>query len=487
MKPSNSMRSTRKPKKFTKQKGSGKELFEGPFDTAIHAHMRPEQMSSHINWMNRKKENYDNIIQQEAERINAEITDLHALRENDQQIEATLKERVFQAKQLQKQLSSSESLAAAQQYNTFLSFLGWVIKFIYDAIVQFIAWLGHVLDKFLVNVAKFGEWSSWFPAWIMRLIDGIFNGEFFNSPWRRFWIFLFGILFVIIVLILIVMFFMMIFYEISYAITGSVPSSGNNFITSCRNITELSFLNFSTPQIGTLYDDTVSALTSYRPKFPEIPNYDFSIGNVMSNPFSSLANFTNLQLNQFLNTSLMSTLSNKLRYGYNIASDGVQFVSGIPKASELSERKELTTGRRDNITMVDSDVFEPSSLSSKLNLQDTALVMAKPNDIVWKMPEYEYNFKDIRKIPPSLLNKKDKNGVSLLDKKEIVIPWIMKDNYYSLSCNDAYFNNSFKEKANILIDSDDSTTCTFDISSKVTSHKEPAKRYTYVNDLSNFL
>jgi hypothetical protein len=487
MKPSKRERSTRKSKKVTKQKGSGSELFEGPLDTTVHAYMRPEDMSEHINWMNRKKENYDNIIQSEVDRINTEITDLNALKEYDQQVETDIKEKNFQAKQLQKQLSSSESLAAAQQYNTFLTFLGVMIKFIYEAIVKFIEWLGYILDCLLINFAKMGQWSSYFPAWIMRIIDGFFNGNFINSPWKRFWIFLFGVLFVIIVLILILIFFMMIFYEISYLITGSMPASANNIITSCRNITELSLLNFSSSHIGTLYNDTVRNITSYRPKFPEIPTYDFSLSNVFYNPFSSLANFTNLQLNQFLNSALIATLANKLRYGYNITADGVQFISGIPKASELSERIEFTNGRRDNITLVDSDVFEPDSLSSKLNLQDTALVMAKPNDIIWKMPEYEYNFKDIRKLPPSLLKKKDKSGISLLDKKEIVIPWVMKDNFYSLSCNDAYFNNSSKEKANILIDSDDSTTCTFDIGSKVTSHTEPAKRYTYVNDLSNFL
>ena len=63
----------------------------------------------------------------------------------------------------------------------------------------------------------------------------------------------------------------------------------------------------------------------------------------------------------------------------------------------------------------------------------------------------------------------------------------MKDNFYSLSCNDAYFNNKTKEKANILIDSDDHTTCTFDINSKTKSYKEPSIRKTFVNDLSDFL
>ena len=406
MKPSKRVCQIIKSRKITKQKGSGSELFEGPFDTTIHAHMTPEQMSSHIGWMNNKKEIYDNIIQKEVDRINGDVSNLQSMKQNDDQVEASLKERSFQATQMQKQLSSSESLAATQTYTTFLGMFGRIIEWLHYVFAKVIEWIGHILDNFFLNVARLGEWSSWFPAWLMRLIDGIFNGEFVKSPWKQFWVFIFGVLMFIVVLILVYLFIMMIFYGLSYLITGSVPGTANNIITSCKNITELNLLNFNTSQIGTLYNNTVSNIKSIRPKFPEIPTYDFSLGNVFTNPFTTLGNFTNLQLSQFLNSALIASFANKFRYGFNLTSEGIQYVSGIPSASQLIDRNEIPTGRRDNITMVDSDLFDQNSLSSKLNLQDTSHVMLIPNDIIWKMPEYEYNFKDVRKVPPSILKKK---------------------------------------------------------------------------------
>jgi hypothetical protein len=82
--------------------------------------------------------------------------------------------------------------------------------------------------------------------------------------------------------------------------------------------------------------------------------------------------------------------------------------------------------------------------------------------------------------------KKD-GEISLNEKREIIIPWIVKDNFYVLSCKDAYFKNDINQKANVLIDNEDGKTCSFNIDSKSEEYSENAKRYTYTNDLSTYI
>jgi hypothetical protein len=73
------------------------------------------------------------------------------------------------------------------------------------------------------------------------------------------------------------------------------------------------------------------------------------------------------------------------------------------------------------------------------------------------------------------------------DKKQIVIPWIVKDNNYVLSCQDAYFKNNPSEKANLLVDDYENNTCTYDTSANSKAYNTVKTRKIQTTDLSMFL
>ena len=155
--------------------------------------------------------------------------------------------------------------------------------------------------------------------------------------------------------------------------------------------------------------------------------------------------------------------------------------------TDTSEREVTTNGRCDNINNIDSALFPKALMRTKnIETNNTVVNLSKPVDVTWTLPETQYDGLDVTKVPPSLMNVKDTNDVSIADKKKLVIPWINKDNYYVLSCSDAYFENSIHEKANILKDVD-SNTCDFNKDSLPEIFTDEKQRYTYTSDLSTFL
>jgi len=483
MKPSKKLGRSRK----IKQKGSGYEISEGPLDTTVHANMNQDQMSKHINWMNSKKERISNDIQKESEKVNNENANLQASKQNDDAKEAALKDKNFQALESQKQREATESAAGVQTFSDFLGKLAGLIAWIATWIGRILVALWAVFKWIVKRIRKAFVLLVAFIAkvvnYITDCIGSVLNGRLVSSVAVPAFKVIFGIIFVIIIIIIIILVILMIFYGISYLIFGDTRGSSSS--TSCKNVTEIDLFNFGNPY--KTVSTQVNNLSTYRPTFPSIPTYEFTVDNVISNPLTSLNNYMDSKLNSVMNSGIVSTITNKARYGYNMAASGIQYISGVPASSDLVDRGEITGGRSDNVLTVDSDIFDKNSLSNTLNLKDTSLTMVRPNDIEWSIPESEYNYSDIAHVPPSLLKQKNKDGVSLADKKDVIIPWVMKDNFYSLSCSDAYFKNSVKEKANILIDSTDGKTCVFDIDSKTETYKDKAKRYSYVNDLSSFL
>lgn len=485
MKPSKNVRRSRT---RIKQKGSGVELSEGPLDTKVHAHMTQAEMNKHIESMNKKKEKIDSDIQKENEKVTGENSRLEALKQNDDQKMAALEERNYQAIAAQEQRESTESMAAVQNFSGAISMFAGFIAWLVGRIVVGLYIIGRCIAFLVMNMRKaFGFIVTAIGRVIAKIaswIGSVLNGRLVSSVSVPAFKVVFGVIFFFIICIILLLFILMIFNGISYLMFG-VPGESTTTSTSCKNVTEIDLFNFGNPY--KTVKSEVSEWISYRPTYPSIPDYEFTVGSVVSNPLTSLNNYMDLKLNEFMNYGLISTITDKARYGFNVAKKGVQYISGVPVASDLIDRKEIKGGRSDNVLIVDSDMFDKNSLSNTLNLKDTSLTMVRPNDIKWSMPESEYNYKDIAKVPPSLLKLKNKDGLSLSDKKDVVIPWVIKDNFYSLSCSDAYFKNNVKEKANILIDGSDGKTCVFDIDSKTEAYKENARRYSYVNDLSSYL
>jgi hypothetical protein len=165
---------------------------------------------------------------------------------------------------------------------------------------------------------------------------------------------------------------------------------------------------------------------------------------------------------------------------------------GKPETSDFNRTTVRNTieSRCDNINNVNCSIFPKSLLrSKKIDPKNTVINISRPKDIEWTLNDREYDNLDLSKVPSSLMTMKDKtnNDITLEDKKKIIIPWVIKDNFYVLSCEDAYFKNNTKEKANLFVDNFEDNTCTYNIQSVAKEYNEPKKRYTYTTDLSQFL
>jgi hypothetical protein len=129
--------------------------------------------------------------------------------------------------------------------------------------------------------------------------------------------------------------------------------------------------------------------------------------------------------------------------------------------------------RNNNITNLQSSIFPLDLMRSKqIDSNDNIIInLLTPNNITWELKESDYATLDLGKVPPSLrkLQDKDNNNMTLEDKKQIIIPWIVKDNNYVLSCQDAYFKNNPSEKVNLFQDDYENNNCRYDTSENSTS------------------
>jgi hypothetical protein len=297
----------------------------------------------------------------------------------------------------------------------------------------------------------------------------------------------------IIVLLIIGFIIVYIFIGVSSAIGALMPSGGggsseSSVSSTCKNVTEITLSNFGSffngLQIGNLYNplDKITFSKPEFPRMPSIPQFRFT------NPFASAIEYAYYLTNLFVNSDQVNSIASRVTYGYNFASEMAAFVSGVP-TSGLMRRSWLPSGRLNNNDFIDISLIDNASLlkDRKIANANSAVILTRPADIVWEIPDLEYKYKDLGNIPPSMLDMKNDGEISLNDKREIIIPWIVKDNFYKLSCKDAYFKNDVNQKANVLIDNEDGNTCSFNIDSKSEEYSENAKRYTYTNDLSTYL
>ena len=278
-----------------------------------------------------------------------------------------------------------------------------------------------------------------------------------------------------------ILFVLLVIYIIWYLISGALPSSSQSSSSKkCKKATEIDIANFGSMFSTNMVGDSLSTSKkdisgNIRPYYNKIPKVSFDIYN-MSKTLNEMGSYM---------FYWVSFYSSPIQSQFKKVTDSKQL------NVYQEERKELKSGRSDNIVSIDAGLIDNKKMLHNKKIvfggNNSVINIARPSDITWSLPDEIYTDKDISKLPPSLLKMRQKNGISLEEKKEIVIPWRNENNTYVLSCEDAYFKNNPSEKADIFIDSDDGKTCSVNIGSASKSFSETKKRYVKSNDLGRFL
>lgn len=464
--------------------GAGYIGVTGPFHTQDHLHNK--KLVEHIGELKGEKENIQNRIAEEEDIYQKRSDTLsQAKQANDQKAASDVEYNRNMKAQFEDRLAN-QSEQAGNRFVSFLGFLKWLIivffKILYlilQYIIKFILWIFCLIWSFLKWIAS-GIWRGMKEGrkWIGMIV---------NSPviWTIAAVLV--VLFIIIGIILLIVFVILPLFGVNVGgdwIGGSNPEDEKKEGEGeCKNVTEITISNFADfmklQEFNKMLGDAYDKIGSYRPEFPsmmEIPSFN------IFNPLKGITDYSQYAKNQFMNYGPVSYARRNINYISNYILDKEAMATRVP-------REKITEGRCDNIILIDSEIISNANIlkDRNINLAKTAINIVRPEDIEWTMPESDYRNKDISKVPESLLNQPDENDKTINDKKTVIIPWMKKDNNYSLSCSDAYFKNNTEEKANILIDSADKTKCTFNIESTPVKYTEPRDRYKYTNDLSKFL
>ena len=449
----------RKPKATTttksRKRGGAIKLTEGPLDSATHSEMSNEQLSKHVNIMqNRRKSYHDKLLSEKEKYENKAQMLLNKKKTYEDNLEQRRQEKL-EKRNIDAQTSAEKSKASIQAALNILRKIGNAIKLFVKAIL-------NVLKKFIQWIGKFFSTKSA----LMKLIVSI--------------------LLMILAFLLVIAFLIFLIWLIWPSKVESWfrrdkkekdedgDGDGDGDEDECKNVTEINISNFGIiSKFNNLLGNKYDKISSYRPSFPSVPNT--GVFNIL-NPLDGIKNGFQNVAGDLKRMTINSEVGRR--------------VSSIfpPPVTKIS-RGVLSTGRSDNVTMIDASVINNDKIldDTDIIISKTSINIGKPEDLKWTMSEKDYKNKDFNKVPDSLKNLKDENNISLNDKKSIVIPWKKKNNKYKLSCSDAYFENNVDEKAKILIDNHDDKTCTFDITNKATSYNESKERYKYAQDLSTFL
>lgn len=465
-----------------KTKG-GVVLKEGPVDTIYHSKRKKSVLDKERIYLSNIQEELGQGIQKEQQLINEKSMELQAKRNEDFQ-----KEQELESKQYNEKLKKDEVFEynAERASNTLFSIIQRLVD-LFVAVVEyiFITFMYLVFDRFPGLV-----------RWIVEQFEKIINyiTELFTNT-KVAGAIVKGIVGMIVLFLCLLIVFLLIFYGISlFTDTGSdinclsnsskwpsLPSTLNINIYNTGNL-------YSKEKIGNSFDTITNYSTAYRPTFVSIPRFNLTFNDFVNNPFTYTGNYFSYLYNSLFGLNVVNDSSSSAKYMYNYTRKGYDFIKGTTDEEFLRNRDELKEGRCDNILNVDSALINNKEILKNKNIDMTNSVvnMGRPKDILWELPELEYYNSDFNKVPPSVLKLKDKNGVSLEDKKQVIIPWITKNNNYVLSCEDAYFKSNVNEKAKLLIDNDDES-CTINIESVPKKYSENKKRYILNNDLSSFL
>jgi hypothetical protein len=226
------------------------------------------------------------------------------------------------------------------------------------------------------------------------------------------------------------------------------------------------------PNKPTLYTDC------NKPRFNR--RVDLTMTNVISNPVGCM--------NTVLATPSISKMVNSIS-SVNRLVDSVKELAGYDTTQDYNkyDRELIEETRPNDLTNIKSDYISDKKLLNNKNIpvSGVTLDITVPKNINWKLNEADYINNDLSKLPESIIKSKDKDKISLEDKKEITIPYKVVDNTYQLSCSDSYFSKNKSEKTNLLKDID-SSYCSVNKDNNVQFYNAEKKREKNTNDLSNY-
>lgn len=497
-------------RRYTKKRFGGKleteKLSEGPFDTENHRYMQKKDILSHI---------------ADKERIETELKDKFNKYNKETEIEQERLDKERQAKKNEKtQLSQQEfekklhddtiseqhakdtALAAASITSSAVNTVGTVVSTAGVVTEKGIRTGGWFIDRLILGIKLLIQGFFWLIKFIivdivlfvlyfllvhivMKFLELLFKNIIYPF-FKHFFALIFALLFVAIVILLLV-------YGVSSAFkrSNNVNSEDNtgNIDIQCSSVLDDSFdINIyglgqlsNSEKVDMNLNIPKPMFAKYKPTFERQDTPEFTLYNIFTNPFA----FFNVIKNNPAVKRTLSGVTSTLRYSKRSVDSLASTNNQV-----FTSRPEYPAGRSDNIINIDSSIFaDKSKLTDKgIPSYNTVVNIARPKNIEWEMPVEDYYESDYTKLPEKLLTEsKDKNGVKINDKKTIIFPWVKTNNFYTLSCSDAYFKNDPTQKAEILIDNPLSNTCTFDNISTAEKFKDDRKRYSNTTNLSTYV
>ena len=458
----------RRSRKTEKKGGTAINFSEGPFDTTNHIFLDEYEIKKHIDDMQRRKEQLRAIKDEYASKYEKELAERNQQNQTDESLQREKRAEEFQMRMQVSQQDAEEAKIAAQAAGETIE---KAMTGAYTFVKEGLTGLWSLIKGTGSGVNELGKRSG---------------GEICITLLKGF----IAILIILFVIGLIICIFLWGFGVFTKpAPNGSGTSSSSNFFGP-----EIVFNVFT--GIDGASNQTVSTVIekaneTIKPNFDAIKQMTKqSLDEILKNPTSFLTDYVKSWYDKFITSDPLKSLLLYANYMKNFMFFSLQSLSGgsmYDKFTNTKPREAITTGRCDNIIYLESSIFPKKLLREKnIDTNNTVINLNKPMDIEWTLPELDYNGLDVSKLPPSLVSKKNSNGVSLQDKKTVTIPWITKNNHYVLSCENAYFNSN-KEKAHLLIDVNDDTSCTFNNQSTPHVFREDKKRYASTNDYSMFI
>lgn len=472
-------------------KAGGIEPTEGPYDTAVHRFMSKDNIQRHVEDMKYKRKDL----------ADKEIEELNDFKNKKAELEAE-KNKKFQSEEakrkenLQERLQENISQMNIDKATT--ENLGNLIKNSSSFIGIGIVFISTILEKgiyagftVLSDLVKVGGYGLDRVGSISHVVVNTFMQTVAYNLFKYLFSFIFAILFFVIIILLII-----------YGASLFTTKSNNNRSTSRSGQQKCSSLlsdtiNINIRDFSKLFSnnnvtDSLSNI-EVRNYVPNIPKYDFIPDTTFSwsNPWGYITTKTGVNNRKFVSTykSFASGIKAARRLVNDLSGNSTEF---------LIDREEFETGRCDNELLIDAKFIKNKQLLSDKNINisdthDAVINIVKPNNITWSLPEDQYINKDLKLLPPSILDTKFQGDkLSIKEKKTIIIPWEQKNDEYRLSCKNSYFMNASdpNDKTNlakILIDDIGTNTCTIDNSSRANTFRNTKERYYGTDDLNAFL
>jgi hypothetical protein len=492
--------------KKSKRRFGGKleteKLLEGPFDTENHRYMQKKEILSHI---------------ADKERIETELKDKFNRYSKETELEQSRLDKEHQAKKNEKaQLSDQEFKKKLHDENIAEKHAKDTAQAAAAITASAVNTVGSVVSTAGVVTEKGIRTGGWFVDKLILGIKGLFFLIKFIIVDVVLWL-LYVILVKIVIKFLELLFnniiypffehfFALIFAFLFVAVIILILIFGVSSVVKRSNNTNAEGDSLEgIKQCSTVFDDTLDIniyglgqlsnsdkidmnlnipkpiLAKYKPTFERQDTPEFTFYNIFTNPFG----FFSIIKNNPVVKRTLNGVKSTLRYSKR----SVDSLSG-GNNQVTTFRREYPSGRSDNIINIDSSIFaDKSKLTDKgIPSNNSVVNIARPKDVEWEMPVEDYYESDYTKIPDTLLTEsKDKNNIKITDKKTIIFPWIKTNNFYTLSCSDAYFKNDPTQKAQILIDNPLSNTCTFDNISTAEKFVDDKKRYSDTTNLSTYV